>query len=321
MKRNDAPLWEITAYTEEGDANRPTATHSFNIPAELYVEKEICPRGYCDESICDSFCWKLKWNSGKSERNTVSPNGEILPAFVRLANEKTPQDFANKVELFARKWGNLDLCEEHQMPASHNYNCEPSIPHKKVVLRPFGSLKASEESKIFGESLSAWREYSIFAQSLLNIAANLQGGDLGEDNDWDNLHKFGGLGWSHIKAKQEKSYQIGLLEFEQKLIADRVNYWMAIGNLRPEIRWENNDIVILFKTASPYGSLFAYLALQIMLAVGKQDGLAICSSCGTPYVPKRKPVRNKRRFCSQCEKSGRPQALASADYRKRKYAK
>ena len=308
--------WRDTTYNEEGDANRPSATLPFVISKYLYVEKDVCELPYCDEDYCDWLCWKLKWNKKNSEKIFVSPNGETLVDFIRLADETEPEKFAKKVELFAKKWGNLDLCKEHCSPSSHNYNCEPAIPHRQVVLRPVGVIN-EQEDEIYCESLAGWREYAVFAQSLLNIAANLQEGKIGEDKDWHNLHKFGYLGWSHVESRKEKGYQRNLIQFEKKLIAGGVNHWLAIGNLRPEITW-GDDIVIVFKSASPYGSLFAFLAFQMMLAVGKQDGLAICSSCAAPYIPKRKPVDNRRRFCSECYRLKRPQRLASTDYRKRK---
>lgn len=319
--KKEVSAWEMIVYTEKGDANRSTATKSFDFPAELYTEKEECERQYCNETACDLFCWKLKWNKKSSKRKSILLTGEVFPEFIRLSNENKPERFARNVEMFAQKWGNLDLCKEHQIPASHNYNCVPSISHKTVVLRSVNSSDISEKNEIYGESLSAWRDYSVFAKSLLNIAANLQEEKLGKDNDWQDLHSIGFLGWSHAEKRKEKGYQKNLLQFEKILVTDGVNQWLALGNLRPEIEWQNNAIIINFKSASPYGSLFAYLALQLLLAVGQQDGLAICSACGMAYIPKRKPASNKRRFCFQCNDSGKPQALASGDYRARKARK
>lgn len=320
MKR-EVFAWEMIASTEKGDANRLTASKSFRIPTGFYVEKDECLQQVCDATTCNSFCWKLKWNSEASERKTVLLTGELLPEFIRLSNEIEPENFARKVVGFAQKWGNLDLCSEHQMPASHNYNCEPSIPYKRVILRPIDSSNISENNQIYSEPLSGWRNYSLFAKTLLNLTTNLQEGKLGEEEDWQTLHSIGFLGWSHAEKRKEKNYQENLLQFEKMLVSDGVNQWLALGNLRPEIKWYNNNITIGFNSASSYGSLFAYLALQIMLAIGRQDGLAICSTCGIPYIPDRKPDDKKRRFCLQCRKSGKPQTLASADYRNRKKEK
>jgi len=321
MKRNESFDWLISANTEYGNANRPAATPTFDIPAGLYVERDECVRGYCGEVPCDFFCWKLKWNKTNSQYKTVSPSGEILIEFIMLANETVPQEFARKVTLFAQKWGNLDICEEHQMPASHSEGCKPSIPHKKVTLLLDSSSEVSGKEQIHYEALSAWHKYAMFAKSILNITAKLQQGNIGENEDWEYLHSIGSIGWSHVEKKKEKNYRKNLLQVERELIANAVNYWLTLGNLRPEIRWENNNIIISFKSVSSYGTLFAYLALQLMLAVGKQDGLAICSACAIPYIPKRKPVSNKRRFCSQCNEIGKSRALASSDYRKRKVNK
>ena len=61
-------------------------------------------------------------------------------------------------------------------------------------------------------------------------------------------------------------------------------------------------------------SLSGALTVQLMTAMAG-SGFALCSSCGEPFVPKRRqPAFGKRRYCPRC---GRPAALrdAKATYR------
>ncbi len=63
-----------------------------------------------------------------------------------------------------------------------------------------------------------------------------------------------------------------------------------------------------------YG-LYGALAIQLMFNVCRTDGLAVCTSCGTPYLPSRKPRRDRNSYCAEC---GRKAAVrdAAARYRR-----
>jgi hypothetical protein len=50
--------------------------------------------------------------------------------------------------------------------------------------------------------------------------------------------------------------------------------------------------------------LFGALAVQLLFAVSRTDGLAVCSACGSPYCPPRKPRIDQRHYCSGYRRRG-----------------
>lgn len=64
--------------------------------------------------------------------------------------------------------------------------------------------------------------------------------------------------------------------------------------------------------------MFGALAVQLLFSVFRSDGLAICSACGSPFIPKRRPNSTRRVYCPDCSKGRRDQRDASRAYRDRK---
>lgn len=255
--------------------------------------------------------------SPKAEKSVlITPSKGMLEEFVALADADE-----NKYLEYACKWGLLDLCKEHHTITNHNYNCEPIIPYRMVVLG-VTDKPAREHRKMLlaaGEPVSAWRDYARFARALLNIAAKLHEGELGSDEDWETLHgdEAGFLGWNHAERRREKNFSD--IDYEKSLIVTGVNtYWLGSGGVQPRIYWEASRPTITFECPKPYGKLFGNLAVQLMMAISQLDSVAICSACGQSYEPKRRPKTNQRRYCPDCKKVARRDA--SADYRRRKRA-
>ncbi len=250
----------------------------------------------------------------EAERNVlITPSKGMLEGFVALA---TADDA--KYLSYACNWGLLELCEEHFMPTSHNYNCKPVVPFRTTVLGPTDKA-AKQHRKVLlseGEPIWIWRDYAAFASAILNIAARLHEGEIGRDEDWKTLHGDAGfLGWDYA-AERRKRKRFPDIDFERVLIADGVNFWLECGGVRPKVTWKASRPIITLECPKAYGKLFANLALQLMMAVSQTDSVAICSACGQSYMPKRRPKTSQRRYCPNCKKVSRRDA--SADYRRRK---
>jgi len=244
----------------------------------------------------------------------ITPSKGMLEEFVALAEA----DEGKYLE-YAYRWGLLDLCKEHRKATNHNYNCEPMVPHRMVVMGPTDRAFKEHRKKLLseGEPISAWRRYARFAKALLNIAAKLHEGKLGSDEDWRTLHfdRAGFLGWNHVEKRKEANFSD--IDFEKSLVVDGVNtYWLGSGGVQPRIYWKASRPTITFECPKPYGKLFANLAIQLMMAVSQLDSVAICSACGQSYEPKRRPKSNQRRYCPDCKKVA--WRAASAAYRRRK---
>jgi hypothetical protein len=92
-----------------------------------------------------------------------------------------------------------------------------------------------------------------------------------------------------------------------------VNQWLQIGGVDIEFAWSGENPEIDLRPRSLVGAL----AVQLAFAASRTDGLRICSSCGTAYVPERKPARTRRSYCKACGIKA-AQRDAARDYRKRK---
>jgi hypothetical protein len=87
--------------------------------------------------------------------------------------------------------------------------------------------------------------------------------------------------------------------FDRKVVEEAVNRWLRIGAVSLSLEWwEPRPTVRL--DSGPLSALFGALALQLLQAVARSDGLALCSACGRPYTPERRPDPNRRHYCPQC---------------------
>jgi hypothetical protein len=87
------------------------------------------------------------------------------------------------------------------------------------------------------------------------------------------------------------------MQFQQHMLAEVVNYWLEIGGVRPRLEWQSR------KPAVQLGGdgLAAALAVQLLFDCSRTDGLAVCTSCGTPFLPgPRRPRRDRNAYCSDC---------------------
>jgi hypothetical protein len=87
------------------------------------------------------------------------------------------------------------------------------------------------------------------------------------------------------------------IEFQRRLLGEVLNYWLELAGVRPRLDWS---------TAKPAVQLGGYgligaLAVQLLFDCSRTDGLAVCTSCGTPFLPgPRRPRRDRNIYCSDC---------------------
>jgi hypothetical protein len=278
--------WELGGLVDEhGNLERPLGSDDLFVPVSVDLDGE-----------------KLVWQRRKWHHNTVqnprriTPGPGLLRSFAHLAERKP-----RRILAYARQWGVLNICE-HGLPVTHSkrppFQDDLSAP-------PFLFSCATQfTTDVCCEPLSAWRRFAREAQGLLNIAARLHQGDPGRPEDWEAIGDW----W------QYQSFYELRPEEQWGILAERVDDWLALGDVRPTINWSNGRLAL---TLSHHGMLFGALAAQLLLTIGRTSGLAICSECGSPYPPLRRPTRGQRNFCPEC---GRPAAMraASAAYRLRR---
>lgn len=221
----------------------------------------------------------------------------MLDRFVRLANAEAPE-----ILDFAREWGPLQICE-HEFPASHNPErigmppgCFPQV------------IKNATHKYIYWEPLERWRLFSRVAGALRRIAIKIHQGETGEPIDWTIVRR--------VAAPVQ-------VEHGRRLLADLVNMWLEIGDVRPQMEWRESQPSIAVGVGSLMASIdatgtFGALAVQLLLSVVPSTGLYTCSNCGSTFTrEKPRPAAGRRRFCPVCGPSA-ARAHAARDYRRRK---
>ena len=187
------------------------------------------------------------------------------------------------------------------------------------------------------ESLRAWRQYQSQLNVLLALVAAVREKESPAKETFAKLHKLGILPAVDRRTVSELGKLPPILtEWESRSLANRLTtarlvflqtietYVLHCG-LRPALtlEWSRTgsrmELVFQDARADFIGaglSLFGALTVQLMSAA-TGSALAICSACGSFFVPRRRrPAFGKRRYCRAC---GRTAALrdAKADYRAR----
>ena len=100
---------------------------------------------------------------------------------------------------------------------------------------------------------------------------------------------------------------------DQRVLVDLVNFWLQIGGIQPRFRWGADAPVVFLGTPCLIGAR----AVQLLLAISRTDGLAICSACALPYIPTKQRAPNRRRYCPTCRAAGLPLRDAQRAHRTR----
>lgn len=218
---------------------------------------------------------------------------DILLKFIRLHSGSS-----DEILTFARKWGVLGICE-HSFPASHN----PPRMSKSKDHPACKALRLNDGN--YREPLERWRYYSRQARAILRIAARLHQGKIGLQEDWDAVY--------YPETADPRAISDTDPGWDKLTLTLLVNDWLELGDVHPRFRWIENEV-----GASYYCALFGLLATQLMLVISRSKGVGICSSCGEPYIPKRRlPKSNQRNYCHR-PKCGRSAALRDAQRERRR---
>jgi hypothetical protein len=96
---------------------------------------------------------------------------------------------------------------------------------------------------------------------------------------------------------------------ERSRIASAVREWLSWGRVQPRFLWPPGSAPTVSFTGGDrtYG-LFPALAWQLALAIGRRETqMWLCSGCGLPFSPSRRPRVDQRRYCSECRSARVPE--------------
>ena len=265
----------------------------------------------------------IRWRRGENPR-TREVSRSMLNQFIRLTD-------ADSVLRFATEWGVLAL--------SGNLWSGPD-PGGQFYLPGRKGLEKGVEP------VSAWQYYSRRAQAVLNVAAALRQGRLGDVGDWDEFARLVDPGQrKHVMQWVERTLEyhvfgLGLsiinafgktheerLEAARDAVAREIRSWLDCwkkdrdgGNSDFTLRWladqKRWDLQIDY-----HGLLFPAIALQLALVLADADSLYSCSGCGRPYIRPRERKRPKSgwaNYCHQCSEDGVAQRRAVESYRQKR---
>ena len=281
MTPDDA--WLGLADPDTVELERPSASTDW--PRHPYVTLE-------GESL--AFWWARVAKVEDGYRATLAADGTqsgpgMLERFASLGRAGDEAILA-----YARRWGALELCS-HNLPRAHpptprmprtTYFCEDR--YGDAEMKPLGHL----------EPLWVWRAMSRRCASILTLAAGL----------WTEPPSIGQpVTWA-LMGRDMPTDTAGA----RRVLAAEVNLWIQLAQVRP---WA--------AVSAPFvriggHDLVGALAVQLLLATSRSHGWAICSSCGRPYAPSRRPATGRVNYCSNCREAGIANRTAAQQYRLRK---
>jgi hypothetical protein len=249
----------------------------------------------------------------------------LLDHFVSLADLQSGD---RDILEFAKRYGPLYLCEHHGLAAYH-----------KPLLMSFSALGPTP---IFGvdeafkyshceprlerrnpatlsEPVERWRALATRAKNLLLIANAIQlDGDAAPEL-WEKADGFkGGFGRRYGRTWE-------YLDEPWHRLAANLDYWIAAADVCLRVRVEKQSLVAILGSNQVTISSFSLVAIQLLLAITRSEGLTSCAGCGAPFISSRQPLAGKRvgrwiarrNYCQNCRASKVPQRDAARDYRKR----
>jgi len=215
-----------------------------------------------------------------NERNAFyepEPSLALLGDFIALADGDP-----RKITQFSRKYSSLGLCA-HGFPSSHLLGSGPAC-------------KNNQTKDELWESLAAWQHYAARASALLRLASEVADGRDGPQKDWRLLRSRSILG-----RKGAPIPKPGDRDWQRQCIAWEIRVWLRQAGARPTITWLGKTPV--FRLTAD--SLIGIIGVALLSAVLGSGSVVICSACGIPYSPKRKPAAGKNGYCHVCGKNKR----------------
>ena len=166
------------------------------------------------------------------------------------------------------------------------------------------------------ERLASWRKFQHQVRLVLGLAAAFHSEDV---PSFEALRECEALGLfrpgtvdaaCHKGAASQRNLGINAALTCSRVLAEACGLRPALALYgRSGISLVFQDAIAVWPFAGLGLSLAGALTVQLMAAIAG-SGFALCSSCGEPFVPKRrKPAFGKRRYCSRC---GRAAAVRDA---------
>jgi hypothetical protein len=140
------------------------------------------------------------------------------------------------------------------------------------------------------EDTQWWRNLAGHARALLNAAARLFKGRV-DDLTLARLNPGLFLSPPRLLGAARRD--------PASFVAYGMELWLRFFQVRPHATYNSRRKRIEVKI-SGMPPLPAALALQIMLALTRWSGIAVCTGCGKLFPPSRRPNPNRNTYCKRC---------------------
>ena len=290
---------------DRGEMDRPLPLYEIDrIPLELWLEG-------------DGEDAELKWNRFPGKDSELSKEG-LLEDFIKLVDASP-----DVILKFAQQRGVIDYCAEHRGAVGYHE------PGPGSYCEHLFSLRRERSAP-----LRVWRALSRRFRALLTIASKLHQGTLPTMEDWLAYDPHGveggigyvagsmpGLGYLEGDPMRGTPWIRGSPQWPATIEGDKSKMANEIGYLGHYMGRVTIDFVWLSQHPNIFlrgFGLVGDLTIQLTFAVAATSGVVICTSCGAPYLPERKPASRRRNYCSQCRESGAAHRDAARDHWRRR---
>lgn len=231
------------------------------------------------------------------ETKHVPLDGRLLERFLKLA-DGTPAEIRN----FAQTYGVFGICN-HGLPWTHSYSIAMLGSHRAI-----GHCRClSTADGDTYDPVAVWHRLAREARALMNIAYKNDEGEAGNGNDWSILRN------SPITCRVARVRTKGsAVENDRRIVSLVLNMWVDAAGMRP-IAYMDADKLIRLQLS---GGLMGALALNMMSAITKGSGFAICAGCARFFEVQTRVSPGRNRYCDRCGPRAARRA-ASRAYRQR----
>lgn len=221
-----------------------------------------------------------------------------LEAFLRLST-------AEEVAAYAGHFGLLGLCAEHGLPYLHG----------RLGFGMAGDRMCQPEGH--WERAGDWLRLVRAMRTALELAAAYQDGEEALSGPDVRASLELGLGWpdGHASAIVGEDGRRGGVS----LLRAALDQLLALGGVRPTLYAEGPDeeLTLRFAPGDLAFPLAGLLTRDLVFAAVRSDGVAICDGCARPYLPARKPRRDRLNFCKRCRDRAVPERIRKRRQRAR----
>jgi len=263
----DLEQWDwVNLGDDEGRVDRPSAGLAWSAPPEVELD---------DQWLVFPYPVRVLRRSTRAfQVRTVRASAGLLTEFIKLDEAS-----AQSIVAYARQHGPFGFCQ-HGDPSHriHPEGCAAAIATTgagQVAVR---------------EALQWWRNLAGHARALLNAAAQLSKGRV-DDITLVRLNP----GLLFLRPRVLRAARRDPAPF----VAYGMDLWLRFFQVRPRATYNPRRKRFEVRISGS-SALAGALALQIMLALTRSAGIAVCSGCGKVFPPSRRPNPNRNTYCDTC---------------------